>query len=400
METILGISQVLWVLIVLAVPDFVRDVLDLPLFGDRILYVNLYIASLALVICLLQAHRDPESFAATTVPRMHSSNAVLYGVTFFSLLFFAAAFFHGAASFFVPLQATIFVVSLAVFAVLVWHGRLHVLLTKLSAALWCFLAVQCVVATAGYFIPLSRELSAPRNLLPYAAVLVYALNLLMGSTCARRVSLIQTLALIAINGTKGALILLPLVLVAHWIRGLAWSHTWVRITFSGGMVLSAVSAHIAAYYYGMHYLLISSLPQLERLGTLYRTEVDNQAASGISRIFAVPYTLMVVIDQNALAGLGAARASMVMFWGYPVHNLFVSYIAVFGLLGLVFSIAYLGVCFTIAKWSLGLFAIALFIPLVANDFYPLLALCLLPILKPSLFTPQKTAFCQRFEAVA
>lgn len=386
METILGISQVLWVMIVLAVPDYVRDVLNLPLFGDRILYLNLYIVLLALVLCMLQAYRDRDFPVSTPATRVHSSNAVLWGVVFFALLFFAATFFHGATSFFVPLQASIFAISLAVLAVLVRHGRLPALLTKLNVALWCIITVQCLVVAAGYFVPLSLELSAPRNLLPYAAVLVYALALAVGNKGARRAALIQALALIAINGTRGAMILLPLVVVAHWIRTLASSYSWIRTSFSVGLMVGLIGTHIAAYYYGLRYLLINSLPQLQQLGTIYRTGVDNQAASSISRIFSVPYTLMIVVDHNALGGLGAARAATITFWGYPVHNLFVSYIAVFGLLGLVFSLAYLAVCFSIARWSLGLFAIAFFIPWVANDFYPLLALCLLPILKPALFT--------------
>lgn len=367
-------------IVAFGVPEYLRDVLMLPFYGDRILFIDLYIALFVMLFCRLRA-ADPAYARGQPPPRLGgvAIEPTLHALLFVALVFFAGAFYHGGASFFAPLQASVVALTLAGVALMVASGEHISLLDKAERFLTVIILWQLVVFAIGRVQPLSLEMAASRNLWAYSAVLLFALNRWYRRPGAVLLFL-KVVAVISINGTKAAFGLLAVVVVAQWLQRAASTRPLLRFAFCFGFLSAIIAAHVVLYRYTMKALRIGSLETFRYLGQMDRTGVENQLDSAISRVFSVPYTLKFVLEHNAVVGVGAAEAARITFWGYPVHNLFVSYIAVFGVVGLAFGVLYLGMCFRIARASLTLFAVALFVPMVSNDLYPILAFCLLPLM--------------------
>lgn len=370
------IIHLLLLLLLLGVPGYVRDVLTLPFFGPRILWVNCYLVLFALLFCGLLLRQLP---IPTTSPGIGAQRTGLVtGAMFFAASFAVTGLLHADPLFFVPLEVLIFALALAVLVMIASRGQLPVFLDRLNVALNLLIAYQVAALIAGQFVPLSHEMTASRNLWPYIGAVAFALNRHFGRPGAIP-SLLRALALTTINGTKAGFVLLAAIIFADLLARYG-RRAVLNYLFAMVLMLVAVVTHVFFYRFGLDALMMGSVSELEGLRSGGLAYIDNNIASAISRVFSVPYTLEVVVQEKALFGLGEARAAQVTFWGYPVHNLFVSYIAIFGSLGAIFSFMYLSSAFRVARTAPAVFAVALFVPLVANDLYPMLALCALPLL--------------------
>lgn len=110
-----------------------------------------------------------------------------------------------------------------------------------------------------------------------------------------------------------------------------------------------------------------------------RYHVPNWLGSLISRSVSMPFTLDAVIDKGDIFGLGIQEASKLTFWGYPVHNYFVSSVAISGLMGLMFSALLIYYFTKISRIAPMLAISGVFFLSTSNDLSLSLILCLAPI---------------------
>lgn len=367
-----------------SLPEYIRDVAALPLFDERILIINLYMASLALLLSALHlaagaASNDHKPVALS--PQEGTRIRVIIACTlWFAIVFFCIDVFHGATRFFFALQTAIVGIIASAIYLVVRTDQHRELLRKLDYGLLLLVGIKALLLVAQQFTILQGELAAERNSWSYLGILAFVLALHYRTPHEARRTLILALLLIGLNSTKGALVLLIAVAVAHFIDKMKRRREMFAVGFFISMVTSVVVVHWLAYQYGLQYLAMPSLEDLEYAGSLYRSMVNDQIASAVSRVFSVPYTLAVVSEEGALLGLGEVEAGKITFWGYPVHNLFVSYVAVFGVVGVLFVAAFLAALFVLAKRSVALCLVTFFSVIVANDLYAMTAAALLPLM--------------------
>jgi hypothetical protein len=370
------IAQWVLVLLLLAIPTYVRDALRLPLFAQRILLVDFYAAFFGLLLCVLLLRRA----AASHPPRddRHPEAGLVQGLVFFAALFLVVCMLHGDRVFFSPLQVLNFALAAGILLALATRGQIPALLDRIGIALNLLILWQLALLAISFVAPLSGEINANRNLWPYIAVLVFGLKRYLGEP-GTGAALMRALALAALNSTRAAFLLLAVVIVVDLLARRARSPA-LNVSLALLMVAGAVTTLYGMYSIGLESLMLGSIAELEHLGSSNIAAVDNNMASAISRVFSVPYTLDAVMQRDAVFGLGETQAAALTFWGYPVHNLFVSYIAIFGVIGVVFGALYLFTGLRVARVAPSVFAIALFVPCVANDLYLALTLCLVPLL--------------------
>ncbi len=119
-----------------------------------------------------------------------------------------------------------------------------------------------------------------------------------------------------------------------------------------------------------------SLGELINMGES-RHYINDNIASLISRLFSVPFMLQ---DDNIYSLLGNNEGSQasVIFWGYPVHNLYASLLYAHGLVLLFVVASYHLVIFRFFARHIDIGIILGFCLIYFNDIYPLYSLFFLP----------------------
>jgi hypothetical protein len=109
----------------------------------------------------------------------------------------------------------------------------------------------------------------------------------------------------------------------------------------------------------------------------HRINIDDNVSSLVSRIYSVEYTIM---QENfwTMFGNNESAASHAIFWGYPVHNLYIALIYSHGYLLLIIIILYKLAIWRFFQGNAGLGLILSFTVIYVNDILPLLSLFFIP----------------------
>jgi hypothetical protein len=108
-----------------------------------------------------------------------------------------------------------------------------------------------------------------------------------------------------------------------------------------------------------------------------RYYIDDNIASLVSRVYSVVY---IFSQENILAIFGSGESAMsnIIFWGYPVHNIYASLVYAHGALVLWIFVLYHFMIYRFLCRNPGLCTILGFVLIYFNDIYPMMSLLFIP----------------------
>jgi hypothetical protein len=363
------------ILVFLKVPEYLRDLLSLPLLGERILWVDLYLLVLGCTLCFpvkplvasYRSHAGPEPLRWSVLFALFSAAG--------SLLLINIA--RSDANHHFVIQLLSMVAATYYLSMVLERWRLESFLRVLMAILLPLLALQAVL----YMLDRSGVGINPdwlgRNHLPYVAVIGYLLARLLGKVALRRSFFWVALVLTGLNSTRGAALFLLSLLILCPLNALIPSKSRLRSILALATLGIIAIAPLLAYYAMLLVLNISSdeLSQLQE----YRYFIADTYGSLISRLMSAALTFQTTIDQGGLLGLGVQKAADLTFFGYPVHNYLISSIAIYGIAGAAVDILLFYLMYRTAKIYLPLGALGVYVLVLANDLYAVIALLMSPL---------------------
>jgi hypothetical protein len=365
------------VLVFLKVPEYIRDLLGMPLMGSRILYVDLYLIVLGCLLCWI------EGASPLHDERMHHQAPDTHRLLLV-LGFACAAIFvidtWREEEHYLLLQLMGFMLSIQCLRLALTSRSIEQVLRSLHHALLvCFLLQASFAAGALAGVSVNPDWLA-RNHLPYAAVCVYALLRHYGIKRLSKWSLLVCLGLTAINSTKGALLLLIALHLLDPIDKALVRRPGIRRLLRLGTLGFAVLSPFIVFHSALLYLG-ATLDDFKGLES-YRYYINDNITSLISRTISVVLTLAHVINSGQWMGLGQVKAAELTFYGYPVHNYFISAIAMLGVLGALLGLFLLHLFYRVSRENIGMALIGVFVLTVSNDLYASLSLLFIPLIWP------------------
>jgi hypothetical protein len=346
----------------------VRDTFNLPLFGERIYLVNLYVVALALLICGF-ATRHPRSRG--------SGHFALLGI----LAAFALAMIIRELA--VEQKSFVGIGQWLVFAALLVYLKSGASRTDVESVTDAFLFVTCVAAVFQAFVILARGgaveniVQLQRNELAYMCLFGAALAYILG----RNASVVAVVAGCAIisaiaNSTRGAFLFTVVMLMLFLFQRIITLRRTARLAvgallLTGLIGLPVFGAAILQDYFGW-----PGIQELVQVGQ-YRYYIEDNITSFMGRLYSALFTLTEWWQSDsALFGLGEHAVNYTSFWGYPNHNYFVSVVAGYGAVGIGVALYLFLSAARLTLQSLVLPVLLVFTLGVANDLYPWLALLL------------------------
>jgi hypothetical protein len=374
----MSVPHALFVLVLLKVPEYVRDILDLPFFGSRVLYVDFYLLCAGCLLCAC-APRPSTASPERAAHRARTATSVL--LVIFTVLAGVMYLTHQARDEedrFFALQLGTFLLSIYQLHMLVERWPAEQLLRHLRTGLVLVLGCQLMLhlgRAAGMGVSPDW---LTRNQLAYAAIIGYVVGGYLATTRLCLHFALLAIALIAANSTKGAAVLLFLLFFMYLLDPLLRPRSTLRAITAAVLPLFVVLIPFMALQSMLMYFdaTIEDLVGLEE----YRYYIDDNYTSLISRSISVAQTLLNTINHGDWLGLGVDRSARMIFYGYPVHNYIVSSIAVFGVLGALLSAALLYFLYRVSKEHLALGAVGAYLLIVSNDLYAVMTLLFIPIM--------------------
>ena len=368
----------LFILVILDIPTYLRDILYLPLYGDRILFINIYL----LLIGLLMLFCNKSNITHTKELLIkYFGNYFLIFVLFtfiFSFTFtFVQSLLNPPFSFTYSLQILIFLIALFYSLIILKNNHLKLLLKYLLISLFSILVIQIIFKGFSLYSGIIGEFSANKNSLSYVAFTVLLINRLYFHDNNKKYLFLLISITDIINQTKAVFILL----VIYFAHNLLKKYFYKFSNFKNIYILLFFSLLILFTYFGLElFLYIVGIPvhELEALES-QRWNVPDSLGSAISRLGSVSYTIDKLILNLQIFGFGVNGASEILYWGYPVHNYYVYSLSVSGIVGLFYSIMLFFLSYLLSSHNIMLGFISLFYLSVSNDLSLILILCFLPI---------------------
>ena len=366
----------LFTLVILNIPTYIRDVLYLPLYGDRILFINIYL--LLIGLSMLFCNKSNILHTKQLLIKYFGNYFLIFVLfTFiFSFTFtFVQSLLNPPFSFTYSLQILIFLIALFYSLIILKNNHLKLLLRYLFISLSCILIIQISFKCFSLYSGIIGEYSANKNTLSYIAFTVLLINRLYFHDYHKKY-LFLLILISVINQTKAVFILLIIyfahnLLKKYFYKFSNYKHLYILLFFLSLTLFS---------YFGLElFLYIVGIPvhELETLEN-QRWSVPDSIGSAISRLGSVPYTIDKLIQNLQVFGFGVNGSSEILYWGYPVHNYYIYSLSVAGIVGLFYSIMLFFLSYLLSSHNIMLGFISLFYLSISNDLSLILILCFLP----------------------
>lgn len=371
----MSVPHLLFALVLLKVPEYVRDILTLPLFGSRILYIDFYLLCAG---CLLCACVPPPSQASPARPARTSTGALLLVFAALACITYLIHMVREEEDRFFALQIGTFLLAIYQLHLLMTRWPVEWLLRYLRTGLVLIFIAQLLLHAARLAdLGVSPDWLT-RNQLAYTALIGWAVSGYVGARRLRLHFALLALGLMIANSTRGAVVLVLLILPIHWLDRRLPDRSTLRAIGAAVVPLFVLLIPVLALR-GMLFYFDASIEDVLGLDE-YRIFINDNYTSLISRNISVTQTVIETINNGQWLGLGVDRSARMLFLGYPVHNYIASSIAVFGIVGVGVSAAL--VCFLIAVSArrLAFGAMGAYLLIVANDLFAVMALLFIPLL--------------------
>lgn len=372
-------------LVLLTITTYIRDVIQLPLYGSRIHIINIIILLIGIIIYWRKFIYDKDTSAlypdisSRVEHRNYKDMSVVFGVVIIAGLILAL--YRANYELFYVLQLMVFLLGIFYCYLILKIEGINQLLKSITTVLWLIFLFQCGLQIFGYFSEVEGEVTASRNGLAYIAWFTFLLNNRYSSN-GYKSNFVLVLLFTVLNQVIGVYILMAAYilycLISKRINILEnKSTTLASVAFIAILTGSYFSIDLYLFYNNM---TLNDLNLLEIGG---RKKIPDYLGSFISRSLSVPMTLDAVINNGNIFGIGEYEAQKLKYWGYPVHNYFVSSIAITGFIGFIFSITLLIFLFKVSRTNLLLAISGIFLLSMSNDLSLYLLLCFIPLLVSS-----------------
>ena len=371
----------------MGITTYVRDILYLPFYGSRIFIVNLLLLLFG-IVAFFQLKGQKRIFKQAYQDFLSKPRLVVFILSTLVFLYVSILtnIFNSEQEYFFILQMFQFVIGFIYLYLIVIRDGIKSFLKSFSIALWLLLIFQLILHITGYLFDISGEITSNRNGMAYTALFSYILHRAYGEGSGRK-ELLLVILFALLNQTNGVVILL----VVYYLNYLCYT-TILRLRivrfFYPGIIFLVI---IFGSYFGIYLLLFYTGISENELIALEsnRYYVEDNFASLISRLGSVPFTIESWIQSGSIFGLGAAAMAKLLYWGYPVHNYFVSLMAISGLMGVLFSFLFISLIYKISKINLMLGVSTLFYLFATNDLSLFVVLCVIPLIINRSNLPQK-----------
>jgi hypothetical protein len=381
------IIHVPFLLVLLGVNAYLRDIFQLPLYGVRILFFDMYLLLIGLYLYTytsMQTRLLQEAWRSFLQVR---SFVALISIIFVMLyLNFSLNILNQEYDYFFIVQTLNFTIGFIYLYLIICNDGVVLFVKSLSIALWLMLMFQFSLQIIGTSLGMSGEILSNRNGIAYVALFFYILHSAhVAKRQKRSFMLVASLALV--NQTNGIFLLL-LVCFLHLVA----TKTLLRVGLFRRLYIPIIfSVILLGSYFGLDLVLLgfglspNDLVVMEES----RYSAQDNITSLISRLGSVPYTIDHWLENGLIFGLGPEKASKLLFWGYPVHNYFASVVAITGIVGLIFSLTLIVIMYNISKLNVIIGVMGLFFMSVSNDLSLFILLCFIPLMINSLSPSQK-----------
>jgi hypothetical protein len=342
--------------------EILRDLLNLPFFGDRLYLLYIFIFFILFYFQLLILKY---SF-------IYPKNIESY-IFYFILFFFIIDFFKKKDSLFLPLQ--LFCVTISIY---LYHSFTKKLdnsrfFSYLKYLTYLITTIIIFIWAIWYFVDDSFQDLKTRNSLPYIILGIY-LFLKFNLKNSKKIFLCFIIVTL-ICETKGAFVLYCILFFLEFFKS-KFKLTNIFNIFL--ILISFLSPFIVISFF--NYKFNSNYDDLIELDK-YRYYIRDDISSFISRILGSGYLL--IMNFKLIFPLGIIEnldKEKLIFWGYPIHNYLYLLIIQYGLLGIFFNIYILILINKMMFINISLGFSLLFCLLNFNDFYIGFIIFLLPLL--------------------
>ncbi|MDB2464696.1 hypothetical protein N9W55_02920 [Amylibacter sp.] len=367
-----------FLLVLLGITQYTRDIMALPFYGSRIFIFNLYLLLFGLLL-YMQSENQRKIYIKAYIHFLNISKSVVFIWASFIFLFISTLsnILNDEQDYFLHLQLLSFIIGFIYFYLIIFNDGIKLFLRSLSAALWVLLIFQSFIYISADTLGLSGEIVSKRNGMAYVALFFFILHNTYSEGKGRK-ELLLVVLLALINQTNGVMVLIILYFLNYTSSKTILRFKTMRFVYPK-LVFIAI---VLASYYGLYVVLFYIGISENELNALEakRYYIPDNIGSMISRLGSVPFTVETWIQTGNIFGLGPREASKLLYWGYPVHNYFASLIAISGLLGILFSYIMLSVLYKVSQIRLMLGISGLFFLSVSNDLTVSLVLCLAPLI--------------------
>jgi hypothetical protein len=373
------IAHIPLVLVLLGVPAYVRDVIQFPLFGSRIFIVDIFLLVLGVLLYFQHSGKAKNfnSVYRNTMQALKIGNFVILVFSMFTFfcIFLLIFLYRVEDDYFFVLQMSTFIFSLIYLYFVVFNDGIKSFLNTFGVILWWVFGLQCCLYIVAYLFNIDGEINSHRNALAYSALLFYFLNFAYGYEKNRRYFLL-VLMFALLNQVSGVLILLVVNFLFLLSNRVIFKFKLIR-PLVGPIVILTI---IIASYLSLDFLLFYLDLSLEELKAMEanRYNMSDSLVSIISRSVSVPFTMDAIFQGGNILGLSVYDFSKLNYWGYPVHNYFVTIIATGGIFGVMFSLNLLYFFYKVSISNTMLTISGIFLLSVSNDLFSVLILCFIP----------------------
>jgi hypothetical protein len=367
-----------FLLVLLGITQYVRDILALPFYGSRIYIFNIYLLLFGVLLHMQSVYqRQVCKKAHMHFMNMGKSVVFIWGIFIFLFVNTLSNILNNEQDYFLHLQLLSFIIGFIYFYLIIFNDGIKKFLRSLSTILWVLLIFQSFIYMFSNSLGLSGEIVSNRNGMAYVALFFYILHNTYSEGKGRK-ELLLVILFALVNQTNGVMVLIIIYFLNYIIsktilRFNIIQFFYPKLVFFTMLLASYYGLYVVLFYFGI------SKNELNALEAR-RYFIPDNIGSLISRLGSVPFTLETWIQTGNIFGLGPREASKLLYWGYPVHNYFASLIAISGLLGLLFSYIMLSLLYKVSQIRLMLGISGLFFLSVSNDLTVSLVLCLAPLI--------------------
>ena len=381
------ILHVPFLIVLLGFTAYLRDIFNLPLYGVRILFFDMYLLLMGLLLYTYTSKQRLIAKEAYLSFLKVRSFVVMSSIILIMLYFnFSLNILNQEYDYFFIIQTLNFSIGFIYLYLIVYNEGLVLFLKSLSITLWFMLIFQFSLQIIGSSAGMSGEILSNRNGIAYVALLFYILHSAHVAERQKR-SFILVASLALVNQTNGVFLLL-LVYFLHLLA----NKTLLKVGLLRRLYIPTIfSVILLGSYFGLDLVLLalgllpSDLVAMEQ----NRYSIPDNLGSLISRLGSLPFGINSWLESGKILGLGPEKASKLLFWGYPVHNYFASVVAITGVFGVIFSLSLVSVMYKVSKLNIMLGLVGLFFLSVSNDLSLSILLCFIPLMISRLSLTQK-----------
>jgi hypothetical protein len=376
-----------FLLVLMGVTVYVRDILSLPFYGSRIFIVNLYLLLFGSLLYLQSKNQRRLCKQAFLNFLNISPLVVLFSyICVFLFINVILNALNNEQSYFFLFQILNFSIGTAYLYLIIFNDGLKSLLKSFSIMLWLLLIIQFLLHIVGSSLGMFGELTSNRNGIAFLSFFFYLLCCADGERKIRK-ELLLVILFALLNQTNSIFLLLTVHFLHYLSSKTILRFKLVRIIYIKIILLIIFFGTFFGIDLLLFYLEISESELIAM--ELNRYHIQDNLGSLISRLGSTSFTIEALIQGGNIFGLGPDEASKLLYWGYPVHNYFVSLIAITGVYGILFSLALYNLIYEICKLNFMLGISVFFYLSFSNDLSLFLVLCIIPLIIRSSNPSQK-----------